>query len=76
MSYTDLRDFHAEFETTEHGAKIEIEKLGGGTIGQTYVGTWRWRATFPGGRVIQGQDLVTGMPKTHQQAAEILADFL
>ncbi|WP_019629665.1 hypothetical protein [Actinomadura atramentaria] len=81
MSYTDLRDFEAEavFEPGD-GIRIEIEKLGGGTPGEAYDGTWRYIVTnthaHGAGEVMRGQDLETGMPITHAQAAAIVAGWL
>src|SRR5512140_607192 len=82
MSYTDLRDFTPEFiADTSDGTRLELEKLGGGTVGEAYDGTWRYVVTFPAAygresRQERGQDLETPLPKTHEEAAEILCDFL
>ena len=76
MSYTDLRDFEPEYSTTIAGLHIELEKLGGGTVGRAYEGTWRYVVTDADGAEWQGQDATTGTPKTHAQVARILADFL
>jgi hypothetical protein len=75
MSYSDLRDFEPEYVTTIDTATVEIEKLGGGTVGGKYVGTWRYRHTDANGRVELGQDLETPMPHTHREAARIVADY-
>jgi hypothetical protein len=79
MSHTDLTpEFIAE---SRDGIRLEIEKMGGGTLGQAYQGTWCYRVTWPasGGRegnVIEGQDLDTPMPATHENAASVLCGFL
>jgi hypothetical protein len=76
MSYTDLRDFDPEamYEFPD-GAKVEIEKLGGGTVGESYTGTWRYRHTDSDGVVEQGQDLEVGSPHTHAQVAKVVAEY-
>jgi hypothetical protein len=77
MSYTDLRDFYPEFSTVIDGWIIEIEKLGGGTIGKSYDGHWRYIVTNAfGEEITRGQDLWTGTPKTHGDMASTLWDFL
>lgn len=52
--------------------EIAIEKVGGGTVGRSYEGYWHW--------LVLGtddiQEMFTGTPKTHAEAAEIAADFL
>lgn len=72
MSYSDLRDFEPEYTAEIDGATVEIEKLGGGTLGREYVGTWRYRYTFSDGRVEKGQDCETRMPHTHAWVAHEL----
>lgn len=84
MSYTDLRDFNAEYTVVvptmttdvEPALIIEIEKLGGGTVGQRYTGRWRYRAYYGGHLFAQGQDLETGSYLSHRRAARVLADHL
>jgi hypothetical protein len=81
MSYTDLRDFAPEYTASGfwqgESVRIELEKLGGGTVGRAYEGTWRYVVTDAAGdEIARGQDLHTGTPKTHAEAALILADFL
>lgn len=79
MFYFDLRDFEPEFTLiTDDNLTIQIEKLGGGTVGKSYEGTWRYIVTNTdtGSEVRRGQNLVTGTPKTHEEAARILLDFM
>lgn len=80
MSYSDLRDFAAEasftFDVQDTKVKIEIEKLGGGTVGKAYAGMWRYVVTADGYEMTRGQDFNTGTPKTHKEAARMLLDFL
>jgi hypothetical protein len=76
MSYTDLRDFEPEYTTTtDNGLTVQIEKLGGGTVGNAYAGLWRYIVTTASGTfVARGQDVATGMPHTHAEVAEMVAD--
>lgn len=82
MSYADGRDFAVEYSATYdadakgRGTRVEIEKLGGGTRGKSYAGTWRYLVTYPDGSTRFGQDLMTGTPKTHSQAADLVWDFV
>lgn len=77
MSYTDLRDFEREYVTEIDGYTIEIEKLGGGTVGRECTGTWRYRVIDAGGDIVaKGQDCTTGTPHTHAYVAnEIIAKY-
>lgn len=75
MSYTDLRDFAAEYTADVDGLSVAIEKLGGGTVGQKYTGTWRYVVTNAAGiEVARGQDCETGMPHTHAWVARFVAE--
>lgn len=79
MSYTDGRDFEPEYTAMVDNMRvvIEVEKLGGGTLGRAYAGTWRYRVTYrESGAEIFGQDLHTGTPKYHSQIPGIVWDFL
>ena len=80
MSYTDLRDFSQELSYTDsrYGVTIQVEKLGGGTLGKKYDGIWRYIATHTnsGEEITRGQDYETGTPRTHDEVAEILADYV
>ncbi len=75
----DLRDMLGEPEYTTKilGMTVDIWKMGGGTLGRSYDGKWGYKVTSPNGRVIaEGDDLNTGTPKTHREAARIAVDFL
>lgn len=83
MSYTDLRDFAPDIiiPIPQHGAgdkplTVAIEKSGGGSIRMSYTGSWRYRVTWDGEVRFQGQDLTTGMPHSHTEAAFLLVDWL
>lgn len=73
MSYTDLRDFACEFSVPAgDGVVVQVEKLGGGTVGKRYDGTWRYIVTRNGEEVRRGQDLQHSSPMTHFEIAWIL----
>lgn len=77
MSYTDLRDFEAEFEMfTDGGLFVQVEKLGGGTVGREYSGTWRYVVSNADGvEIARAQDCETGMPHTHAWVADMIAGY-
>lgn len=54
---------------------VEISKAGGGTLGRRYSGTWSYRLTQNGKVLAEGDDLRTGTPKTHEEAARIAWGF-
>lgn len=53
----------------------EVSKVGGGTVGRRYQGLWKYRITQKGKVIAEGEDLRTGMPKTHEEAARIAYAF-
>lgn len=63
-------------EYPEPRITIRVSKVGGGTVGESYDGTWEYRVGYDGRTAMTGSDLVTGTPKTHEQAARILAGYL
>lgn len=76
MSYTDLRDFEAEYSFPgDNGIVVKIEKLGGGTVGKKYVGIWRYIVTCKGQEVARGQDYSTGTAKSHVWVARDIASL-
>ncbi len=54
---------------------VEISKAGGGTVGRRYQGFWSYRITQNGKVVAEGEELHTGMPRTHEEAARIAWGF-
>lgn len=74
MSYTDLRDFSCEYTGIVGDVTVQIEKLGGGTLGETYSGTWRYIVTRSetGEEIRRAQDCETGMPHTHAWVARFI----
>lgn len=65
-----------EYQTvTPEGATVLVSKVGGGTLGRRYDGAWHYsysRRDFH----TEGSDLHTGMPYSHSEAAELIADFM
>lgn len=78
MSHTDLRDFSPEYETsTDSGLFIQVEKLGGGTVGERYTGTWRYVVSNADGEEIaSGQDFITALSHSHRWVARAIASDL
>ena len=54
---------------------IHIYKVGGGTIGRRYQGRWAYRINQNGQVVASGEDLTTGMPKTHVEVAALALEL-
>jgi hypothetical protein len=54
---------------------IGISKAGGGTLGESYSGTWAYAITCDGQTVISGADMGSGTPHTHPYMARIVADY-
>lgn len=77
MAYRDLRDFAPELVAqADSGLIVQVEKLGGGTLGRAYTGAWRYIVSDAAGRELgRGQDIETGMPHTHAEVAVLIADF-
>lgn len=54
---------------------ILVDKMGGGTVGREYNGTWHVSVVVSGDVVWENDTLITGMPKTHAQVVEAAHDF-
>lgn len=65
----------AEYTTTIDGLRVQVDKVGGGTLNRSYEG--RWSVTVQNGSVYiyDDDELTTGMPKTHAEVARIAAEF-
>lgn len=65
-----------EYSVTIPGTVLSvcISKSGGGTIGKFYTGGWSYRITG-GGVWIEGEDLITGTPRTHTYVAALVPTF-
>lgn len=53
----------------------EVSKVGGGTVGRRYQGTWKYRLTQNGKVVAEGDDLRTESPARHGDVARIAWAF-
>jgi hypothetical protein len=60
----------------ETGEVVEIYKVGGGTLGRAYAGLWAYQASMGNTVVAAGEDLCTGMPKTHEETARMVLELL
>lgn len=56
---------------------VGINKIGGGTVGKAYEGDWEFEfANYISGQSTGGSDFHTGTPKTHEEAAHLVIEFL
>lgn len=70
-------DFDSEYAATRDGVRVEVEKIGGGTVGQKYAGTWRYVARYADGELIAcGNDFYCPTPITHHGAVARILDHL
>lgn len=69
----ELVEFTGRAET---GEVVEIYKVGGGSLGKAYEGLWGYRASMGNKVVASGENLRTGMPKTHQETARLVLELL
>jgi hypothetical protein len=65
-----------ELSEGEPAITLSLSKLGGGTVGQSYTGTWCYDVTIDGELVTSGNDLESGTAHTHEEMAWLLAEFL
>jgi hypothetical protein len=68
-----------EHSYTDHeectGLTVRIAKVGGGTLGKSYDGSWEFEVLNHSGEVIQKSYLNTGTPMTHAEAARTVISF-
>jgi hypothetical protein len=55
------------------GITIEIEKVGGGTIGRKHDGLWKWY--YGGPDYSDGGETQMGIPRTHAEVAQLIYDY-
>lgn len=55
------------------GVTISIEKVGGGTIGKKYAGTWNY--DYSGPDASETGTACTGTPKTHAEVAFMVHEY-
>ncbi|MFI5614720.1 hypothetical protein [Amycolatopsis sp. NPDC051903] len=64
-----------EYTSTHDGLTVHVEKVGGGTLGRTYTGSWGYVVTDSASTELgRGQDFTTGTPKTHAETALLIAE--
>ena len=61
--------------SSELSIVIAVSKLGGGTRGRAYEGTWEYSILVNGAVFFTGVDLHTGTARTHAQVARLVAGF-
>ena len=80
MSYKwlfDAGEFVPEHRHDGQVGVIEIMKVGGGTVGQSYDGSWLWRVYVPGTWNIKDQDeYASNVVETHQEVAKTIDELL
>jgi hypothetical protein len=70
----DEHEFSAPSEYDD--STVSVSKVGGGTVGRSYGGAWHYCRRVGGEVTHRGSDLVTGSPRTHNEAADDIAAFL
>lgn len=57
--------------------KVSVYKVGGGTVGEAYAGSWGYCVeTLDEFEIANGEDLITGMPHTHASVAQTVLSFV
>lgn len=63
-------------DESEPSIEIGIDKAGGGTLGVFYAnGSWSYAVSVDG-EILSGDDLHSGLGKSHEDMARVLAGFL
>lgn len=65
----------AEYTTRVLGWPVAVDKDGGGTLGKAYEGTWTVSVMNGPVYVLDGAEIHTGTPKTHQEVARLAYEF-
>lgn len=59
-----------EYASGTCGTRVEVSKMGGGTVGREYAGRWIYAVyDVLGTLVASGDDYITGMAHTHRWVA-------
>lgn len=65
-----------EYSAGTCGIRVDVAKVGGGTLGKEYAGRWFYAVyDVLGNLVASGDDYITGMPHTHRWVASDLASI-
>lgn len=65
----------AEYTRHADDLLITVDKVGGGTYGREYEGSWEVTVSLSG-TVVLDDVINTGTPKTHREVADIALDFI
>ena len=65
----------AEYVHTIHGMRVQVDKVGRGTLGKAYEGRWSVTVTVGPIYVYDNDELITGTAKTHHDVAVMAAEF-
>jgi len=66
---------HSYVDAGISGMTVHVAKVGGGTLGKSYVGEWEFEVLDPDGNVIQKSYVGTGTAKTHVETCRIVLEF-
>lgn len=69
-------DSDFEYIASDDTVTILVAKVGGGTPGEAYDGSWYYRLDMNSETVRHGDDYSTGTPQTHAEVARAIADFV
>lgn len=71
-------EWHATLKDNQTVVRVHVSKVGGGTLGKAYDGTWEYAVILRavgGWKVIaSGTDIETGTPKTHGQVVAMIRE--
>lgn len=74
MSFTFDESIAPEYVGGTCAYRIEVSKVGGGTVGKEYAGAWQYQVLRHGKVILKGANLETGTPHTHRWVARHLRD--
>lgn len=66
----------AEYSSNDFGLIIEVDKVGGGTLGKHYTGDWEVKISQNDTVLLDDVITVSGEAKTHVQMAASALDFV
>lgn len=64
-----------EYSTTTAGLRVQVNKVGGGTLGRAYEGEWLISVSDGQGYIFDSAQIDTPTAKTHPEVAEIALAF-
>lgn len=75
MANFSTKEFNIEDYYEENGLRIEIEKVGGGTLGRKYTGNWIYRVLLDNVEQTRGSDYVTNTETGHHDVCLDLYNY-